>query len=74
VAQICEATSIAEAVERLKRCYVELSPDEISSAVSDAHTRFAQSRIRDFVPLLVERRAREALSNHAALVTGSIQA
>jgi hypothetical protein len=30
--------------------------------VEDAHARFEQSRIRDFVPLFVERRARAELA------------
>ena len=62
---------IAEVVARLTRRYAELPPQEISTAVHDTRTRFEQSRIRDFVPLLVERRAGEMLSRHAALVSSS---
>ena len=57
VPQISESTMIAEVVARLTRRYAELPPEEISTAVHDTRTRFEQSRIRDFVPLLVERRA-----------------
>jgi hypothetical protein len=34
----------------------------VSSAIHVAHARFEQSPIRDFIPLLVERRARVDLA------------
>lgn len=40
------------------------SPDEVRAAVEDARSEVeAQSRIHDFLELLVERRARDALRN-----------
>jgi hypothetical protein len=39
-----------------------LGPDKAVLFVEDAHARFEQSRIRDFVPLFVERRARAELA------------
>lgn len=66
VAQINESTLIAEVVQGLARRYAHLPPDEIVSAVHDARTRFEQSPIRDFVPLLVERRAPNSPSARTA--------
>lgn len=38
------------------------SPDEVSEAVSEAREKFTDPPIRDFVPNLVERAARERLA------------
>jgi hypothetical protein len=45
-----------------------LPSDEITHAVTRAHARFTHSRVRDFIPLLVERRAGAELSRRAGLV------
>jgi len=42
--------------------YAHLPEVQVSQVITEAHNRFAGSRIRDFVPLLVERRARSELS------------
>lgn len=63
MAEISEALQIAEVQRRLATKYTDLPPDRISSAVQNAHAQFERSPIRDFVPLLVERRA------HAELTT-----
>jgi hypothetical protein len=56
-----EAALIGEVHSRLVRKFAHLHPDQISAAVADAHARFAQSKVRDFVPLLVERRVSDQL-------------
>ncbi|MGV0744173.1 hypothetical protein ABQF30_17430 [Mycolicibacterium sp. XJ870] len=38
-------------------------PERVSAAVDDAHHRFDGSVIRDFVPLLVERRVASELAS-----------
>lgn len=53
---------MAKLEERLTGTYADLPPDRISAAVQAALARFEQSPIRDFVPLLVERRARAELA------------
>lgn len=59
---ISEQTLIAEVERRLIAKYEQtIPPHRIATIVRDAHARFEQSRIRDFVPLLVERRARAEL-------------
>jgi hypothetical protein len=65
MAEISEQLLIAEIERRLTSKYAQLPPDQISSAIQNAHARFEQSPIRDFVPLLVERRARAELAGAA---------
>jgi hypothetical protein len=68
VPDISERTLIDEVERRLIQKYAKLPPDQVSTVVQQTHARFERSRIRDFVPLLVERRAGQEL---AAAVTGS---
>ena len=69
VAEMSEPTLIAAVERRLTSKYAQVPPEQISSVVHNAYARFEQSRTRDFVPLLVERRAREQL---AALREGTM--
>jgi hypothetical protein len=62
MATISEPQLIADVERRLASKYGHLPPEQISAAVQDAHARFEQSPIRDFVPLLVERHARAELT------------
>jgi CRISPR/Cas system-associated exonuclease Cas4 (RecB family) len=56
-----------DAVERrLAQKYTELPYDHVAAVVQHVHARFNQSTVRDYVPLLVERRAREELSKSTA--------
>jgi hypothetical protein len=64
-----EAALIDEVERRLVGKFAHLPHDQISDAVKQAHSRFSRSRVRDFVPLLVERRASEDLSRQAGVVT-----
>lgn len=63
VPQISEDVMIAEVHRRLSSQYTDIPADQVSRAVQAAQARFAQSPIRDFVPLLVERHARNQLAN-----------
>jgi hypothetical protein len=69
VPDISERTLIDEVERRLIRKYAKLPPDQVSTVVQQAHAQFEQSRIRDFVPLLVERRAGQELARFAALTS-----
>ena len=52
-----------DAVEhRLAQKYAELPHDHVAGVVQHVYARFHQSKLRDFVPLLVERRAGEQLA------------
>jgi hypothetical protein len=56
---------------RLTDVYAHLPADQISTVVAQAHARFEHSAVRDFIPLLVERRARAELSRHSELLAAA---
>ena len=56
-----EAALIDEVQQQLVRKFSRVTKDQISTTVAHAHARFEHSRVRDFIPLLVERRARAEL-------------
>jgi hypothetical protein len=61
MADLSEQAAMTHLRERLARTYAEIPPERVAAAVQHAQARFEKSPIRDFVPLLVERRAREEL-------------
>ena len=57
-----------DAVERrLAQQYSELRHDHVVAVVQQVYARFNRSTVRDYVPLLVERRAKEVLARLAAV-------
>ncbi|RRQ29161.1 hypothetical protein DK926_04575 [Rhodococcus sp. Eu-32] len=58
-----EQRALDEIVSRLSEKFPETDSSTVESAVADAHRRFDDTKIRDFVPLFVERHAASALSN-----------
>jgi hypothetical protein len=62
-----EAALIDEVQQRLVRKFSHVPKDQISTTVAHAHARFEHSRVRDFIPLLVERRARAELARALAV-------
>jgi hypothetical protein len=50
-------------VERLAKQFPELQHETISDLVRGKYANFADSTIRDFVPILVERSARDELAH-----------
>ncbi|HME46548.1 three-helix bundle dimerization domain-containing protein [Mycobacterium sp.] len=61
-----EQALIDEVRQRLIATYARLAPATVVLAVSEAQERFVDCPVRDFVPLLVERRAIKALLEHSA--------
>jgi hypothetical protein len=57
-----EQAVLGEVVQRLAGRYPTLPPEAINDVVHDVHARFDGARIREFVPLFVERRAHSALA------------
>ena len=57
-----EHAQLAELIERLIATYPTLSKADIAEVVHDLHACFDGARLRDFVPLFVERNAHRALS------------
>ncbi|MFE6925583.1 three-helix bundle dimerization domain-containing protein [Nocardia sp. NPDC057663] len=56
-----ESVQIDQVIERLIARFPAESPAEIELLVRRIHERFADARVRDFVPLLVEKAARQAV-------------
>jgi hypothetical protein len=57
MAEISEDLLIAEVERRLTNKYAHIPIEQVSTAIQRVYAKFEQSPIRDFVPLLVERRA-----------------
>jgi hypothetical protein len=57
MAEISEGLLIAEVERRLTNKYAHVPTDQVCTAIQRVYAQFEQSPIRDFVPLLVERRA-----------------
>jgi hypothetical protein len=61
-----ERAAIGHLKARLAQQFPELSPEQIDRAVAGHYDTFDDSPIRDFVPVLVERAARQQLSDQRA--------
>lgn len=59
--------------DTLKVRHADTPADTVSQIVDDAYRRFDGQPIRDFVPLLVERRAQEQLGGLATAVPTSLE-
>ena len=59
--QVGEETLLAEIQRRLLDEFPTTSPLLVNTLIRNQHARFETSRIRDFVPLFVEKRARREL-------------
>ncbi|MUL47271.1 hypothetical protein FZI85_21535 [Mycobacterium sp. CBMA293] len=67
-----EQEACAEIETRLAAKFATLSAADVTAAVEGARAQFAGSKIRDFVPLLVERRADEELTRREATAAASV--
>jgi CRISPR/Cas system-associated exonuclease Cas4 (RecB family) len=61
-----ERAQIDAVQRRLAQKYAELPHDHVAAVVQHVYARFNQSTVRDYVPLLVERRAGEELTRSTA--------
>jgi hypothetical protein len=60
--QSSEQQTIDQLAERLANAYRTVEPSHITRVVNEEYSRFGESRIRDFIPLLVERNSKVELS------------
>ena len=58
-----EHEQLDHVIQRLGERFHHLSPEVVSSAVTDIAAQLAAATVRDFVPLLVEKEARERLES-----------
>jgi hypothetical protein len=61
VIELSEQTIIDGVADRLTRKYPTVPPDTLTAVVQGVHARFNGRPLREYVPLLVERFAREEL-------------
>jgi hypothetical protein len=66
VIELSEQTVIDQLVVRLTSRYPTISESTVASVVDDIHARFDGRPLRDFVPLLVERNAKNELERLGA--------
>ena len=57
-----EARALEEVVQRLVDRFPDVPEDRVRDIVEAAHKEFANRPVRDFVPVFVERTAKDALS------------
>ena len=62
-----ERRQIADVVDRLTEAFPYVPDHIITETVAAAHRRFEQARIREFVPLFVERSCRARFLEHPAV-------
>jgi len=63
MAKTDEVTQIAEVIARMVETYHDRSTADVAQVVQTLHAGFDNAKIREFVPLLVEREARAVLAN-----------
>jgi hypothetical protein len=63
-----EAAALSLATQRLQETFPQLPPEQVRDAVQAQYHRFDGSKIRDFVPIFVERNTREELARRVATV------
>ncbi|KAA9110172.1 three-helix bundle dimerization domain-containing protein [Microbacterium rhizomatis] len=56
-----EAKAIVEITERLRERFPDASPQSVADAVEAARASFSESKVRDFIPVLIERDAKQRL-------------
>ena len=64
--QVSEDTLLADIERRLVDEFPSVGPVAVNSLVRKEHARFETSQIRDFVPLLVKKRARRELQHRSS--------
>jgi hypothetical protein len=62
-----ERAMITDVQRRLAEKYSALPMDHVAAVVRHAYSQFQSSRVRDFIPLLVQRRADEELEELSVL-------
>jgi hypothetical protein len=56
-----EDSRVADVVHRLQTRFPSLDPSLVATVVGDAHRELDHASVRDFVPILVEKQARDVL-------------
>ncbi len=65
--QVSEQTLLADIQQRLVDEFPCVATAAVNALIRQEHARFESSQIRDFVPLLVEKRARSELKHKPSI-------
>ena len=65
-----EAGRIDDVVNRLLQRFPHLPAQRVSTVVKESHRELDTAVVRDFVPILVEKRAREILEARSGIPVG----
>jgi hypothetical protein len=57
-----ENQAVEDVAERLLKRFPMQSPEVVKATVAEFHRQYDESRIREYIPVLVEREARDRLS------------
>lgn len=60
---LSEQTIVDQLVERLTRRYPKVAAGTVDEVVNQNYARFDGRPVRDYIPLLVERRAKQQLAS-----------
>jgi hypothetical protein len=60
--EVTQQSVLADIERHLTRDFPEVAPGVTDAVIRQAHARFDTSTIRDFIPLFVEKRARQQLT------------
>jgi hypothetical protein len=63
--QVTEQTVLADIEQRLVDEFPSVSREVVDGLIRRERTRFQSSRIRDFIPLLIEKHARRQLKHRS---------
>ena len=65
MSELDETQAIDQVIDRLSQRFPSLERDHIASVVEDEHGQLEEGRVREFVPVLVERAAKNRLKKEA---------
>lgn len=60
-----EQRAVAEVVERLLKRFPTMPAQRVTNVVDSISATFREARIRDYIPILIEREARDHLAHLA---------
>lgn len=67
-----EALQVDQVIERLIIRHPAVAPAEIEHVVRGIHARFADGRVREFIPLLVEKAARRHFAEQTSAIVDPV--
>ena len=74
MAKKSEAQAVAAVVDRLAERFPAVERSVIEDMVAHEHSLFDEGRVRDYIPILVERAAKLRLARQHLLVPGTVGA